>query len=222
MYRQNHQLSFTRKQHTRIILFAMTAALFLLSGILYTRQASLQHAIAGKILRFHVLANSDSAEDQSLKLKVRDAVGGYLSDKAAGADNLSDCEKIIDDNLDAVIAVAEQTIRQEGYSYKVTASRETTSFPAKTYGAYTFPAGDYEALRIVIGAGEGHNWWCVMYPNLCFSGSMYEIQNGQADQKLREILTPEEFQSILSTGNYKIQSKYMAFLNPYLEKLYDN
>ena len=141
-------------------------------GILYTRQARLQQAISDKVLRFHVLANSDSEADQNLKLAVRDAVGSYMQEKLADVENLEECELVVRQSLGEIEEAAAETIAENGYDYDVTAELEHTSFPVKNYGSYTFPAGDYEALRIVIGEGNGHNWWCVMYPNMCFSDSM--------------------------------------------------
>lgn len=186
-------------------------------GILYTRQARLQQEISEKVLRFHVLANSDSEADQNLKLAVRDAVGSYMQKKLTGVEDLEECEQIVNGNLDEIQEVAAETIAQNGYDYDVTAELEYTSFPVKSYGSYTFPAGEYEALRVVIGEGKGHNWWCVMYPNMCFSGSMYEVVDEQAGEKLREVLTTEEYEKVLAEGNYQIQLKYFSFLNPYLK-----
>lgn len=189
----------------------------LMCGILYTKAAWLQHDISEKVLRFHVLANSDDEADQNLKLAVRDAVGSYMQKKLAGVDDLEECEQIVNGNLDQIREVAAETIAQNGYDYDVTAELEYTSFPVKSYGSYTFPAGEYEALRVVIGEGKGHNWWCVMYPNMCFSGSMYEVMDEQAGEKLREVLTTEEYEKVLAEGNYQIQLKYFSFLNPYLK-----
>jgi stage II sporulation protein R len=186
----------------------------LMCGILYTKAAWLQHDISEKVLRFHVLANSDDEADQNLKLAVRDAVGSYMQKKLAGVDDLEECEQIVNGNLDQIREVAAETIAQNGYDYDVTAELEYTSFPVKSY---TFPAGEYEALRVVIGEGKGHNWWCVMYPNMCFSGSMYEVVDEQAGEKLREVLTTEEYEKVLAEGNYQIQLKYFSFLNPYLK-----
>ena len=189
----------------------------LMCGILYTKAAWLQHDISEKVLRFHVLANSDDEADQDLKLAVRDAVGSYMQKKLAGVDDLEECEQIVNGNLDQIREVAAETIAQNGYDYDVTAELEYTSFPVKSYGSYTFPAGEYEALRVVIGEGKGHNWWCVMYPNMCFSGSMYEVVDEKAGKKLREVLTTEEYEKVLAEGNYQIQLKYFSFLNPYLK-----
>ena len=136
-------------------------------GILYTRQARLQQTISDKVLRFHVLANSDSEADQNLKLAVRDVVGSFMQEKLTDVENLEECELVVRQSLGEIEEAAAGTIAENGYDYDVTAELDHTSFPVKNYGSYTFPAGDYEALRIVIGEGNGHNWWCVLYPGLC-------------------------------------------------------
>ena len=191
-------------------------------GILYTRQARLQQAISDKVLRFHVLANSDSEADQNLKLAVRDAVGSFMQEKLATVENLEECELVVRQSLGEIEEAAAETIAENGYDYDVTAELEHTSFPVKNYGSYTFPAGDYEALRIVIGEGNGHNWWCVMYPNMCFSDSMYEVVDNEAGEKLREVLTTEEYEKVLAEGDYQVRMKYFSWLNLYLEKLAEN
>ena len=191
-------------------------------GILYTRQARLQQAISDKVLRFHVLANSDSEADQNLKLAVRDAVGSFMQEKLTDVENLEECELVVRQSLGEIEEAAAETIAENGYDYDVTAELEHTSFPVKNYGSYTFPAGDYEALRIVIGEGNGHNWWSVMYPNMCFSDSMYEVVDKEAGEKLREVLTTEEYEKVLAEGDYQVRMKYFSWLNPYLEKLAEN
>lgn len=138
----------------------------------------MQRNMAQKVLRFHVLANSDSREDQALKLKVRDQVGTLMAEKLKDADSLEESERIVKANLNLIENCAADVISAEGYAYPVSAALENCTFPEKTYGTYTFPGGVYEALRVVIGSGEGHNWWCVMYPNLCFANSMYEVDAG--------------------------------------------
>lgn len=172
----------------------------------------MQENIAEKVLRFHVLANSDSKEDQALKLAVRDAVGAEMSETLAGATDRASCEKLINANLDRITAAAERVVAEWGYDYAVEAALEEVDFPAKSYGDYTFPAGKYEALRVVIGAGEGHNWWCVMYPNMCFSGSVYEVVDEEAGEKLREVLSEEEYEDVLSSGDYEVRLKCLSFL----------
>uniref|UniRef100_UPI003FF0BFAB stage II sporulation protein R n=1 Tax=Roseburia sp. TaxID=2049040 RepID=UPI003FF0BFAB len=195
----------------------VTAVLFL--GGIKIRQQSLQQGIAEKILRFHVLAASDTKEDQELKLKVRDAVGVYMEEELADALNKSESEELVRLHLGEIEAVAEQTIKEAGYDYPVTASLAYVEFPEKTYGAYVFPAGTYEALEVIIGEGKGHNWWCVMYPNLCFSGSVYEVVDEEAEERLREVLSTEEYEAVFSSGNVKVEWKSLAFFKELVSDL---
>lgn len=181
------------------------------------RQDRTQKEIAEKILRFHVRANSNSSEDQTLKLKVRDAVGSLMGNKLAEAEDKEMCRDIIEENMRDIIHTAEQVIAEEGYDYPVSAYVSNVDFPVKTYGSYTFPAGQYEALEVVIGAGMGENWWCVMYPNLCFEGSVYEVEDEHAEESLKETLTEEEYESLLSGKEYEISFKYLRFLDKYLK-----
>ena len=141
------------------------AACVLLSTTIQTK--SMQRNMAQKVLRFHVLANSDSREDQALKLKVRDQVGTLMAEKLKDADSLEESERIVKANLNLIENCAADVISAEGYAYPVSAALENCTFPEKTYGTYTFPGGVYEALRVVIRTGERHNWWCVKYQKLC-------------------------------------------------------
>jgi stage II sporulation protein R len=171
----------------------------------------LQPQIAGKVLRFHVLANSDSDADQDIKLQVRDAIGTYMESCLAEAADLDDTRRIVEENLENITTIAEETLKKNGVSYGATAHLEYTQFPEKTYGAFTFPSGEYEALRVVLGEGAGHNWWCVLYPNLCFSGSMYEVKDEEAGEALREVLSPEEYADVLGSGKFRIRLKFLEY-----------
>lgn len=183
------------------------------TGYQYKQRQDLQKCIADKVLRFHVIANSDENEDQELKLAVRDAVGAKMEEKLQGAFDKAECEKIVTASMEEIIETAQNVIADAGYEYEVDAFLAETEFPVKTYGEYTFPAGEYEALEVVIGSGSGHNWWCVMYPNMCFSGSVYEIVEDQAGESLKEVLSAEEYEEVLSSGNYEVRFKYLTFLN---------
>lgn len=171
----------------------------------------LQPSIASKILRFHVLANSDSSEDQAVKEKVRDAVGVYLQPLLEEAESLEETKQIIGKNIGGVIAVAKDTLGQNGYEYEVTARITRTNFPEKSYGSYTFPKGEYEALQIVIGEGEGQNWWCVLYPNMCFRGSVFEVVEDEAEEALREVLSPWEYADVFDSGEVEVRFKFLEF-----------
>ncbi len=149
------------------LLLAVAAA-----GLLGARLEREQDALADRVIRLHVVANSDSAEDQALKGKVRDAVltrsGIYL----AGLDREEALETLAE-HLPQLGQVAADTVAREGYDYPVRVRLEEASFPTKTYSDFALPAGTYTALRVELGAGQGHNWWCVVYPPLCM-GSVTE------------------------------------------------
>lgn len=180
-----------------------------------SRAENLQPEIAKKILRFHIRANSDEELDQELKLEVRDAIGNLLGEKLNGVSNLEESKAVVTENMPQIIEKAEEVIAAEGYAYTVDACLTTTSFPEKTYGDYTFPAGEYEALEVEIGEGAGHNWWCVLYPNMCFRGSVYEVVEEDAGEELREVLTQEEYDAVFTDGNYEVR----FWLADWFEKL---
>ena len=171
----------------------------------------LQPSIATKILRFHVLANSDSLADQNVKKEVRDAVGTYLQPFLEDADSLNETKEIVNKHMDKILAISKETLEEHGYDYNVSARITKTDFPEKTYGNYTFPKGKYEALQIVIGEGNGQNWWCVLYPNMCFSGSVFEVVEEQAKESLKEVLNAWEYADVFDSGNVQIRFKFLEY-----------
>lgn len=126
-----------------------------------------QDALAQKMIRLHVIANSDTEQDQALKLQVRDKVLVEATAILEEADNMSQAAKKLEQALSTVERVAAQEIQEQGFDYPVTARLEETEFPTKDYDGFRLPSGEYLALRIVIGEGAGHNWWCVVFPPLC-------------------------------------------------------
>lgn len=190
-----------------LLLLATAAA-----SVSAVRQYRLQQGIAEKVLRFHVRANSDSKEDQELKLKVRDAVGALLGEELAQAEDLEETRRIVEEHEDDIIHTARAVMEQEGYDYSVEAYIAEVDFPVKTYGSYTFPAGTYEALEVVIGSGAGQNWWCVMYPNMCFADSVYEVVDEDSREALEGALTQEEYEALMEEKNYEISWKWLDFL----------
>lgn len=171
----------------------------------------LQPSIASKILRFHVLANSDSSGDQAVKEKVRDAVGIYLQPYLKDTDSLEETRQIVNSKMEEIIRIAKQTLEQNGYDYEVSACITNADFPEKSYGAYTFPKGTYEALQITIGEGAGQNWWCVLYPNMCFRGSVFEVVEEEAGEALQEVLSPWEYADVFNSGKVQIRFKFLEF-----------
>ena len=121
-----------------------------------------------KLIRFHVIANSDSEEDQNLKLKVRDAIINYLQPKLLESESIEESELIIKKEYDELEKISKNIILENGYDYDVKVGIDYSKFPTKQYSNVVLPAGEYKALRIIIGEGKGKNWWCVMFPSLCF------------------------------------------------------
>ena len=127
--------------------------------------------IYDSVLRLHVLANSDSDVDQGLKLKVRDAVLNETGDMFFDCNTRDEAIKKLQSELPRIQEIAEKTISDEGYNYSVSVDFGDEEYPTKNYESFCFPSGTYLSLRIIIGEGEGQNWWCVLYPPMCLSAS---------------------------------------------------
>ena len=198
--------------------FIMLVMVIIMGGVLFSTYEAPENQYDG-IIRLHVIANSNSESDQELKLKVRDMIGEYLSPILEDVENLQETKELVKEQIPEIIEVAEACIAEEGYDYEVTAELGMVDFPEKTYGNYTFPAGEYEALEVYIGEAEGHNWWCVLYPNMCFQGSVYEVVDEEAEEALKEVLTPEEYQDVFTDGNYRVEFKFWEKLQVFLDRI---
>ena len=192
----------------KIILSAIIIVAALIGFKSYQKH-EIQQSIAHKILRFHVLANSDSDADQNVKKQVRDAVGTYLRPYLEECSNMEMTREVVNEHMQEVIEVSKDVLIDNGFTYNVTAEITHTDFPEKVYGEYTFPACEYEALEIRLGNGEGHNWWCVLYPNMCFKGTVYEVVEDEACKELKEVLSPKEYETVFNKGNYEIRFKIL-------------
>ncbi len=181
----------------------------------------IQKEIAGSLIRFHVRANSDSKEDQALKLKVKDRVVKYLEEELKQADTLDGARNILYYGIGEIEEIALSVIREEGFDYPVKVYFENDYFPLKTYGDMVFPAGEYEAFRIDIGGSEGKNWWCVLYPPLCFVDSTYAVVPDSTKGIFQNVLSEEAYSAItvsdLDNVNYEVRFKYLTFLNKFLD-----
>ena len=198
-----------------LIVFFMMKAREMSCDSKQTKQTSVcVETMAQKILRFHVLGNSDDKADQDVKLRVRDAVGKYIEPKLEESKDINTTRKIVNDNMDGIIETANSVLKENGFSYKATCRIKNTDFPEKTYGQYTFPEGEYEALQIVLGEGKGHNWWCVLYPNLCFVDAVYGVVEDEEKEKLENVLTEEEYQSILEVPeeNVTVECRFIQWI----------
>ena len=162
--------------------------------------------IAPEILRFHVLANSDSTEDQNLKLKVRTMLLNTIYEEMGENASLEETKKYVRSHKDRLEKKAETYMKTLGYDYPAHMELATTYFPTKTYGDMVFPCGNYEAVRVKIGEGKGRNWWCVLYPPLCFVDSSYAVVPDTSKEILRESLDPSDYLK-LNKDNTKIHVK---------------
>ena len=164
-----------------------------------------------KLIRFHVIANSDTEEDQELKLKVRDAVISYLQPKLEQSKSIEESEIIIKNEYDNLEEIANKVIVDNGYDYNVNIGLKYSYFPAKQYSSVVLPAGKYKALKIIIGEGNGKNWWCVMFPPLCFVDEQNGVIDEKTDKKLKEILTQEEYDLIMAKEKTEQQNLKIKF-----------
>ncbi|MBE5812194.1 MAG: stage II sporulation protein R [Clostridiales bacterium] len=185
-----------------IIIFILFISTYYCGVYLY----NLQNSISNKVIRFHVIANSDSAFDQSLKLKVRDKTVEYLTPLLANSKNINESREIINRNINNIQNIATETLAAFS-DYTATVELTNSKFPTKNYGDYSFPAGDYEALKITIGEGNGQNWWCVMFPPLCFTDSSIEFTE-ESVETLRQNLSNEELELISNSNKPKVQIKF--------------
>ena len=173
----------------------------------FSYAASVSSDIQDSVFRLHILANSDSEEDQNLKLLVRDNVLSYMKEISSDVSSKDEIISIMEENLDEFKDIATNTIRNSGYDYDVNLSIGRFDFPTKTYGDISLPAGIYDALRIEIGEAKGHNWWCVMFPTLCF----VDVSSGSLDEDSKEVLESnlnQEEYDLISEDNFGINLKF--------------
>lgn len=161
-------------------------------------------AISTEVFRLHVLANSDSQQDQALKLKVRDAVLKYTNNLYESAQSKQDAIVKTSKNLQQIANIAQQTVYDNGYNYSVNVQITNMYFNTRYYDDITMPSGFYDALRITIGSGKGHNWWCVMYPSLCVGAAT----NYDA---LKENVTGNQYEILNSSGKYEFKFKVVEY-----------
>ena len=188
------------------ILALTVCLLFVVIGLLPVHGEA---EIYDTVLRLHVLANSDSEEDQSLKLSVRDAileVGNGLFD---GCESREEAETLLKENLPLFEQTAKQTIAEAGYTYPVHLVLGEEEYPERTYGSICFPGGNYLSLRVIIGEGEGQNWWCVLYPPLCMSAA--STQKKDEDAFVAVGLMGDQYRVITETDQptYRIRFKIL-------------
>ncbi|MGN0161189.1 MAG: stage II sporulation protein R [Lachnospiraceae bacterium] len=195
---------------------AVLAVLFIVAGniILNEDVEAKQEELSRSLIRFHVRANSDSEEDQQLKLLVKDAVVCYMEELLEDSSDVQESARRIQVHMEDILAVAMEVIHENGYDYDLEGYMTKEKFPLKVYGDVALPPGEYTAFRIDIGEAEGKNWWCVLYPPLCFVDITYGVVPKESKEEMEKIVGEEAFRL---TEDCTVEFKYLTFLNPWLE-----
>ena len=188
------------------IIFALLCAFILVSSISYVDAVSSN--IAESVFRLHVIANSDSAEDQNLKYKVRDAVLNYMESISQNCSSKEEVIELAKNHKDDFQNIARQVICDNGYDYPINVYIGKSDFPTKNYGDISLPAGNYDSLKIEIGESKGQNWWCVMFPPLCFVDITTGIVPEESKQIMQNDLGSEEYNIISNHDNSNIRFKF--------------
>ena len=187
-----------------------SASVLILAIVLSVIPINGEEGIYDEVIRLHVLANSDTEEDQALKLKVRDAIIEYISPTLEGCCSREEAEELFSSLLPEIERVSEETAKSAGYDYSVTASLGEEKYPTREYGDISLPAGNYVSLRVKIESGEGQNWWCVLFPPLCTSAAMGK-KTASEELCIEAGLTPAQYRLITDTDNvrYKLKFKFL-------------
>ena len=195
----------TKLKQILVILFLLTLFTFV-NAISYVNAVS--EDIANSVFRLHVIANSDSKEDQDLKLKVRDELLSYMNVLSKNCSSKEEVILIANSHQEELKEIAQQVIQKNGFDYEVDIQIGSATFPTKTYGDISFPAGNYDALKVKIGKANGQNWWCVMFPPLCFVDVSSGIVPDSSKEELKENLNEEEYNLISENNNQEINFKF--------------
>ncbi len=180
--------------------------------------------VTNSVIRFHIRANSNDAEDQKLKIYVKEGVINYIEPLLEDSKSIDESKEIIEENIDEIKEIALDLISEQGYDYDVNVYLTEEEFPIKEYGDMVFPAGIYQALRIDIGKGNGDNWWCVMFPPLCFIDATNGVVPEESKEQIKDLLTEEEYTQLLLNGqniyeeDIEIEAKFKIVEE--LEKLF--
>lgn len=202
---------FRSKLRTTLLLMFLLFVYVLIAASSYTKAVCTD--IANNVFRLHVIANSDSEEDQNLKYIVRDSILSYVNGILENINNKEDVVLTINNHIDEIKNIAQQAVYNEGFTYDVEIEVGNFKFPTKTYGNISFPPGLYDALRVKIGNASGKNWWCVMFPPLCF----VEVSSGIVPEDSKELmesnLSSEDYALVSSSKNTtKIKFKVVEVL----------
>lgn len=202
-----------RKKKEAVCLAAALLSAAVLTGFLLVqrgmlveaRTAAARRELAGEVLRFHVLADSDGAADQRRKLEVREALLAYMEEQMPAGAGLEQTKDWVRAHLKDLEEKARERLEQDGCEDPVEAELVKDYFPEKSYGDVTFPAGEYTALRVRIGDARGHNWWCCLYPSLCFTDAVTARVPEEGKRQLGRVLSEDGYEMVTAYSDFKIR-----------------
>ncbi|MBQ4521325.1 MAG: stage II sporulation protein R [Lachnospiraceae bacterium] len=177
----------------------------------YKERKSEQEELSDHVIRFHVRANSDEEEDQLLKEEVKANLVAYVSPLLEQCSTKEESKMVLEDEMEELEKIALETIHEEGYDYTVSIYFSTEDFPMKEYGDILIPSGEYESLRVDIGEAAGQNWWCLIYPPLCFVDGSTVIVDEDGKEVLKEEVGEEAYQNMLIEEEPKVVVKFKLY-----------
>ena len=196
----------SKKVKNSLILIFLLFLYIFVSAFSYVNAVSSN--LKDSVFRLHVIANSDSEEDQALKYKVRDNLLQYMNSLCDNIDSKDEAIYLVNSHLEDFKKIAQDTILENGFNYSADVEIGNFSFPTKKYGDISLPAGMYDALRVKLGTASGQNWWCVMFPPLCFVNVSTGIVPDESKEQIRQELDDEEYSIITNVNSSELKFKF--------------
>lgn len=222
---ENNTGFIVKRKNVKRYIIIMVVLLIAIMGLVYDvntgytiGEEDIIEGLSDSLIRFHVIAHSDLPEDQALKIKVKDAVIEQMRVMLEKSESKEDSREIILNNRDKIQLLAEQVIADNNKNYEARVCLESESFPLKTYGDVILPAGEYEALIIKIGEAKGKNWWCVLFPPLCFVDATHGIVDNESKEELKGLLSDEEYNAIIMSRDKDVDVKIKIRLFDWLKE----
>ena len=208
---QNSTRTAAWKWHSLLSLCFLLLGLLLSMNAVRAENEALAGRLAPSLLRFHILANSDSKEDQQVKLEVRSLVLDYVKKHLPKDAGKADTIRCLTDNQAEIEALADHYLKKRGFDYSASLELTNCYFPSRTYDGLTFPSGYYDAARILLGKGEGHNWWCVLYPRFCFVDAACKAVPEESRIQLKAGINEDDYLALKQDNRPEITFRFRLF-----------
>lgn len=202
------------KNRIEIMMIGIVGIITFISILAYNSK-KMTDTLSNEMIRFHVVANSDTTEDQLLKQQVKDEIIHYMEPLLKDSKSIDETRKIVNMCLPNIKNVSQEVVKKYGMEYNIYVSLDKANFPTKAYGDVILPAGEYEACRVIIGEGKGENWWCVMYPPLCYIDIASGVVPLEGKEQLRQNLNEEQYKLVVQNKEkkYVIRFKIVDTIN---------